>query len=101
MVGIIDDNINAANKSFLYFLHEENKFDKKSFWDLCSYIETLDSVTVPELRKLYFIQNQLIRHMVYRFDDNDMSEISNLPSDYWNYAEQLETAINAIENITI
>ena len=100
-MGIIDDNINAANKSFLYFLHEEYKFDKKSFWDLCSYIETLDSVTVPELRKLYFIQNQLIRHMVYRFDDNDMSEISNLPSDYWNYAEQLETAINAIENITI
>ena len=39
--------------------------------------------------------------MVYHFDDNDMSEISNLPSDYWNYAEQLETAINAIENITI
>ena len=75
--------------------------NNQSFWDLCSYIETLDSVTVPELRKLYFIQNQLIRHMVYRFDDNDMSEISNLPSDYWNYAEQLETAINAIENITI
>lgn len=100
-MGIIDDNINAANKSFLYFLHEENKFDKQSFWDLCSYIEALDSVTVLELKKLYFIQNQLIRHMAYHFDDNDMSEVFNLPSDYWNYVERLETVINAIKDITI
>ena len=96
---IIDDNINAANKSFLYFLHEENKFDKKSFWDLCSYIETLDSVTVPELRKLYFIQNQLIRHMVYHFDDNDLSKISNLPFEYWEYIEPFERLVACLYEV--
>ena len=61
----------------------------------------MDTISLGQLRDIHYIENQILRHLVYHFDDNDMSEISNLPSDYWNYAEQLETAINAIENITI
>lgn len=101
MESIIDDNVNAENKSFIYFLHEENKFDKKSFLDLCDYIQALDSITVLELRKLYFIQNQIIKHIVYHFDKNDMSKISNLPSNYWEYIERLDIIINSLKHITI
>lgn len=101
MASIIDDNINAANQSFLYFLHEENKFDKKSILNLTNHIQTLDSVTVLELRKLYFIQNQIIKHIVYHLDKNDMYEISNLPSDYWEYIELLDVAIDGLKDITI
>ena len=36
---LIKDNIRAENKSFLYYLHEENVFDKQSLADLCHYIE--------------------------------------------------------------
>lgn len=101
MANIIDDNINATNQSFLYFLHEENKFDKKSILNLCNYVQTLDSVTIRELRKLYFIQNQIIKHIAYHFDKNDMYEISNLPSDYWEYIELLDIAIDGLKDITI
>lgn len=101
MANMIEDNINAANQSFLYFLHEESKFDKKSILDLCNYIQTLDRVTIPELRKLYFLQNQIIKHIAYHFDKDDMYEISNLPSDYWEYMELLDTAIESLKDITI
>ena len=99
--NLIEDNKKAENQSFLYFLHEEKKSDAKALNDLCHYIIELDTISLEQLRDIHYIENQILRHLVYHFDDNDMSEISNLPSDYWNYAEQLETAINAIENITI
>lgn len=101
MTNIIDDNINAVNQSFLYFLHEEDKFDKNAFMDLCNYICALDSITIAELRKLFFIQNQTIRHIVYHFDENDLCTISNLPQDYWDYIELLDIAINNLKNVTL
>lgn len=101
MANVIEDNINAANHSFLYFLHEENKFDPKAILNLCNYIQTLDSVTIFELKKLYFIQNQILKHLVYHFDRNDMYEISNLPLDYWEYVELLDTVIDLPKDIRV
>lgn len=99
--NIIYDNKNAINHSFLYFLHEENKFNEKSFSELYDYVIKLDSITVAELRDLYFIQSQVIRHIVYHFDQNDMNEISNLPTGYWKYIDLLDNAINNIYSIVI
>ena len=48
--NIIEDNKNATNQSFLYFLHEENIFDEKSFSELYNYINKLDSVSLAELK---------------------------------------------------
>ncbi len=101
MSDIISDNINARNVSFLYFLHEENKFDKKSFMELCDCICRLDSITVIELRNLHFIENQILRHIVYHFDKNDMCEICNLPQNYGDYIELLDDAINGLRNVII
>jgi len=89
----IEDNKNATNQSFLYFLHEEGIFDDPSFLELYHYIKALDSLTLHELRDLYFIQNQILRHLVYHFDDNDLSRISNLPKDYWQWMALLDEAI--------
>ena len=61
---LIEDNKRAENQSFLYLLHEEKKFDVKALEDLC--------------------------HLVYHFDDNDLSKISNLPFEYWEYIEPFE-----------
>lgn len=97
MTCIIDDNIHAANQSFLYFLHEKNRFDIKSFMDLCNYVQTLDCVSAIELRELYFIQNQILKHIIYHFDKNDISKISDLPPNYWHYMELLDVAINNLK----
>lgn len=97
MTCIIDDNIHAASQSFLYFLHEKNRFDIKSFMDLCNYVQTLDCVSAIELRELYFIQNQILKHIIYHFDKNDISKISDLPPNYWHYMELLDVAINNLK----
>lgn len=89
----IVDNKKASNQSFLYFLHEEGRFDEPSFLELYHYIKTLDILTLHELRDLYFIQNQILRHLSYHFDDNDLSQISNLPKDYWQWLALLDEAI--------
>ncbi len=92
----IEDNKNATNQSFLYFLHEENIFDEKSFSELYNYINKLDSVSLAELKDLYFIQNQIMRHLVYHFDEDDFSKISNLPATYWKYIDLLDNAIQKL-----
>ena len=51
----IVDNKKASNQSFLYFLHEEGRFDEPSFLELYHDIKVLDSLTLHELRDLYFI----------------------------------------------
>ena len=91
--NLIKDNIRADNQSFLYYLHEEKVFDKQSLADLCHYIEKLDSISIELLRDLHFIEQQILRHLVYHFDSNDLSKISNLPIDYWKYIEPFEQAV--------
>lgn len=99
--NIIYSNKNVTNYSFLYFLHEEDRFDEKSFYDLYAYVSKLESITLAELRDLYFIQNQVMRHIIYHFDQDDMSEISNFPTEYWKYIDLLDHAINNICSIVI
>lgn len=99
MSTIIDDNINADNDSFLYYLHEENTFHVEKLIDLCTYINALDCISIINVKRLYFIENQAIRHIAYHFDPNDCSEISNLPDNYWDYIDTLDYAINNIEII--
>ena len=76
--NLIEDNKRGENQSFLYFLHEEKKFDVKA---------------LDELRDIHYIENQILRHLVYHFDDNDLSKISNLPFEYWEYIEPFERLV--------
>ena len=91
--NLIEDNKKAENQSFLYFLHEEKKFDVKSLDDLCHYIIELDTISLEQLRDIHYIENQILRHLVYHFDDNDLSKISNLPFEYWEYIEPFERLV--------
>ena len=91
--NLIEDNKKAENQSFLYFLHEEKKFDAKALNDLCHYIIELDTISLEQLRDIHYIENQILRHLVYHFDDNDLSKITNLPFDYWEYIEPFERLV--------
>ena len=100
MSTIIEDNVNADNNSFLYYLHEENMFHVERLIDLCNYIHALGSISIMDVKRLYFIQNQSIRHITYHFDPNDCSEISNLPKDYWNFIDLLDYEISKLEIVS-
>ena len=97
--NLIKDNIRAENKSFLYYLHEEKVFDSQSLADLCRYVEKLESISIDQMRDLHFIENQILRHLVYHFDSNDLGKISNLPNEYWEYIEPFEQAVTKLYDL--
>lgn len=94
--NLIEDNKRGENQSFLCFLHEEKKFDVKALDDLCHYIIELDTIGLEQLRDIHYIENQILRHLVYHFDDNDLSKISNLPFEYWEYIEPFERLVASL-----
>ena len=94
--NLIEDNKRAENQSFLYFLHEEKKLDVRALDDLCHYIIELDTISLEQLRDIHYIENQILRHLVYHFDDKDLSKISNLPFEYWEYIEPFERLVTSL-----
>lgn len=56
--NLIEDNKRAENQSFLYFLHEEKKFDVKALDDLCHYIIELDTISLEQLRDIHYIEKE-------------------------------------------
>ena len=90
--NLIEDNRRADYFSFLYYLHE------KSLAALCQYLVGLESVTIAQLRDLRWIETQIFRHLVYHFDENDLSKISNLPMDYWEEVEVFEQVVSNLYN---
>lgn len=90
---VIEENYKAANDSFLYFLHERDLFDTDAFAKLLDSINSLEEGKVNVLEQLNFIQKETLKHMIYHFDPNDSSQITNLPEDYWAYLSKLEDAV--------
>ena len=88
--NIIKDNRRAGYFSFLYYLHEKKVFHSESLAALCQYLVGVESV----LRDLRWIETQILRHLVYHFDENDLSKISNLPMDYWEELEAFELVVS-------
>lgn len=98
---IINDNRKAENKSFLFYLHEENRFEAKALAQLCTAISAL-SLTQQDhgaiSARINFIYGQVLHHIIYHFDPNDSSRIRNLPPDYYEKLEALEKAVTGYFN---
>lgn len=91
--NLIEDNKRGENQSFLYFLHEEKQFDVKALDDLCHYIIELDTISLEQLRDIHYSQKSNTTPSRVSFDDNDLSKISNLPFEYWEYIEPFERLV--------
>jgi len=94
--NLIEDNKRAENQSFLYFLHEENKFDCSSLSVFCHYLAKIEAISLAQLKDLHFIQEQILKHLVWHFDSQDLYTISDLPSDYWEYLDSIGCEINEL-----
>lgn len=92
--SIIDKNYNAEEGSFLYYVHERDIFDTEELMKLCDGINELLIWDKDVVEKLFFIQTQTLRHIIYHFDSADQSEMGNLPDDYWKYIDMLEDSIS-------
>lgn len=93
---VLDDNFKAINHSFLYYLHEENYYDETAFSELCGCLSLLchtHSCKRELSSQILLIYGEVLKHIIYHFDPNDLSSISNLPHDYNEKLEVLEQLV--------
>lgn len=94
--GYISNMIRDENQNFLYFLHEEDKFDCSSLSALCQYLAKLEAISLGQLKVLPFIQEQILKHLVWHFESQDLYIISDLPSVYWEYLDHMGLEIKKL-----
>ena len=58
--GYISNMIRVENQNFLYFLHEEYKFDCSSLSALCQYLAKLEAISLGKVKDLFLIYRQII-----------------------------------------
>ena len=56
----ISNMIRVENQNFLYFLHEEDKFDCSSLSALCQYLAKLGAISLGQVKDLFLIYRQII-----------------------------------------
>ena len=56
----ISNMIRVENQNFLYFLHEEDKFDCSSLSALCQYLAKLEAISLGQVKDLFLIYRQII-----------------------------------------
>ena len=56
----ISNMIRGENQNFLYFLHEEDKFDCSSLSALCQYLAKLEAISLGQVKNLFLIYRQII-----------------------------------------
>ena len=58
--GYISNMMRDENQNFLYFLHEEDKFDCSSLSALCQYLAKLEAISLGQVKNLFLIYRQII-----------------------------------------
>ena len=58
--GYISNMIRDENQNFLYFLHDEDKFDCSTLSALCQYLANLEAISLGQVKDLFLIYRQII-----------------------------------------
>ena len=58
--GYFSNMMRDENQNFLYFLHEEDKFDCSSLSALCQYLAKLEAISLGQVKDLFLIYRQII-----------------------------------------
>ena len=58
--GYISNMIRDENQNFLYFLHDEDKFDCFALSALCQYLAKLEAISLGQVKDLFLIYRQII-----------------------------------------
>lgn len=91
--NILEDNVEAKNGSFLYYLREKSEFNKEAFKKLYGAVRGLadDEVEISRTaQQINYVYGQTLKCILYHFDKNDEFKISNLPDNYSKLIEYLE-----------
>ena len=91
---IVRDNYYLDNDSFLFYLHERDRFCADKFEVLCDAVQSLagctDYITAQKIEHSY--QN-ILKEIIYHFNPHDSSHIKDFPENYTEYLEMFDCAL--------
>ena len=93
---ILEDNVNAKNGSFLHYLHNKSEFNVDSFKKLYAAIRVLADEEVGISRAaqdINYVYGQILKCLLFHFDENDEFKINNLPENYSKLIEYLDKSV--------
>lgn len=92
MNEIIENNIEAKENSFFYFLHEEGVFDESLFKTYFESVRLLDiqSAGRETIKKVIERNEYIYRSIIYHFLEGDSFVIKNLPQNIGDYIAKID-----------
>jgi Immunity protein 41 len=100
-IEILNANYSGIQGSFIYFLHEESKFHKESFWDYYICLVELSRQSISNgidneiAYKIIFTYGYILESIAHHFDPNDLYKIKYFPRKKYNlYLERLRFAMD-------
>ena len=95
---IIQDNYSGKKGTFIASLNDESCFRTELFWKLYESIATLAEHRVysDELAaQISSVYQRLLKEMIWHFSPTDSSVIANMPENYDDYIERMDSAVEA------
>lgn len=99
---ILENNYNSIEGSFVYYLHEESKFDKVSFWEYYNCLRELALQSIDKdidrdvSTKINFTYRYILESILYHFAPDDLYRIKRFPGKKYNlYLERLRFAVDS------
>lgn len=98
---ILQSNERATENSFLYWLHERERFDRASFWRLYNAGIIVGNAPGQErdgVRRLAFhVYDGIMRHVLWHHSPHDQCRIEGMPgTDLNDYLERLSWALEPL-----
>ena len=95
---IIQDNYSGKKGTFIASLNDESYFRTELFWGLYESIAALAEHRVypDELAsQISSVYQRLLKEMIWHFSPTDSSIIANMPENYDDYIERMDSAVEA------
>ena len=95
---IIQDNYSGNKGTFIASLNDESCFRIEPFWKLYGSIASLAEHRVysDELAaQISSVYQRMLKEMIWHFSPTDSSVIANMPENYDDYIERMDSAVEA------
>lgn len=93
---ILEDNFEAKDESFLFYLREKSLFNKDAFRQLYDSIRKVAEEDVSISRtaqQIVVVYGQILQYFLYHFDKDDSYKIANMPENYNKMIEYLDKSV--------
>ena len=95
---IIQDNYSGKKGTFIASLNDESYFRTELFWELYESIAALAEHRVysDELAaQISSVYQRILKEIIWHFSPTDSSVIANMPENYDDYIERMDSAVEA------